>query len=178
MKEIKQEITGSHNIQVSGDFIKTEKVTRKNTITPNYDINISQAQAKQIKDKVNEMAASVPKEKISNEYRKIWTSLNNKFKLTSYLLMTKEQFDDAMKFLNKMDVSYYRNKLKKNNNEEWRKKTITAIRARANNLRMNRDDFYEYVKRVLLLKKPILSITELSDTRLKQLYTKIFSVRY
>ena len=133
---------------------------------------ISDAQAKQIKDKVEEMATSVSKEKVSAEFRKIWTWLKDQLNVSAYQLIAKEDFNEAMKLLSRYNASYYRGKLKKTDNDVYRKKMYGAIHARAKELNI---DIHSFATGVLKLKKPLISLTELSDTRLKKLYDKVFS---
>ncbi|MDR3226638.1 MAG: ORF6C domain-containing protein, partial [Prevotellaceae bacterium] len=142
-----------------------------------YNRHISEYQAKQIKDKVDEIATSVPKEKVGEEYKKIWSLLKDKFNVTSYHLIVKEQFDDVIKFLSKLNAYKYRQKARKNNNEKYRKELYGAIYAKVNELKMSKDELYVYVENILSLKKPISSLTDLSDTRLKKIYTKLFNKR-
>ena len=179
MGEVKNEIKGNNNIIAGRDVIKADKIVNrfvnKTEVIHNPDEHISPAQAREIQEKVSELATSVEKEKQAKEFQRIYGLLKSKFKVPKYDLIPKEQFDDAMKFLCKFNASTYRKSLRRTDNESWKKKTRSDIRARASKLGMSREEFYEYVERVLELKNPILSITELSDTRLKKLYDKIFN---
>lgn len=171
-------IKGNNNVKnviVGGDYINTNKVIRKTEVVYDKDEYISVAQAREIQEKVSELATSVEKGKQAKEFQRIYGLLKSKFKVPRYDLIAKEQFDDAMKFLSKLNASTYRKELRSTDNEEWKKKMRSSIRAKANQLGMSREEFYEYVERVLELKNTISSITELSDTRLKKLYDKIFS---
>ncbi|MDR2407582.1 MAG: ORF6C domain-containing protein [Bacteroidales bacterium] len=187
------QITNQYNIQgdeVQGDKVQGDKIMgdkihvniinktlpnkpRKNSVTLNYDVHISEAQSKKIKDKIDEIVE--PLENKTNAYKNIYSSLYKKFNVTSYKTIAKEQFDEALRFLDILNISYYRPKLRKTNSDAWRKQMYKSIHARVNNLKMNKDDLLSFAEKKLELKKPITSISELSDTRLKKLYEIIFS---
>jgi hypothetical protein len=177
MAKINQKISGNHNIQVAGNYITTPKVVVKHEVKYDPNIHINNAQAKQIKDRVDEIMLSIAAERKKNEYGKLWNALKNKFNVSSYHVITKDQFDDVMKFLSRINVSYYRGKLRKNDNLQWRNGMYKSIYARSNSLNWSKEQLYDYVSKVLELKTPICSMSELSDTRLKKVYDQIFSKR-
>jgi len=86
MAKIKQEIKGNNNIQVAGDFIKTEKVVRKIEVIHNPDEHISDAQAKEIQDRIKKIAYERIGEKESkykSAYASAYKSLYDRYH-TSY----------------------------------------------------------------------------------------------
>jgi hypothetical protein len=173
MKEIKQEITGNHNIQIAGDFIKTEKIVRKTEIIHNADEFITDSQAKEIRDRVKKIAEERAGENrfTSAPYGLVYNSLYNRYKITKYQLLPKEKYNDAIKWLDKQ-IAIYRSKLKNVDNEQYRKDMYKSIHARANQLGV---DIHSFAEHTLELKKPLSSLTELSDMRLKKLYSKLFN---
>ena len=176
MERIHQQITGNNNIQVSGNYITTNKITNKTVVPHNSDLHISDAQAKEIKDKVYKIAESRAGERKFNSappYGLAYKDLYDKFKITSYKLLQKDEFDDAMKWLDKQ-IAIYRPKLKNVDEQQWRKDMYKSIFARSRQLGIN---IYEFASDVLELKKPLESLSELSDLRLKKLYSKVFSKR-
>jgi hypothetical protein len=175
MAKINQKINGDHNIQVSGNYITSPKVVVKYDVTPNPNIHITDAQAKQIKDRVDDIMLSVAAVKKKGEYAKLWNALKHKFRVSSYHLIAKDQFDEVMNYLHTVDVSYYRGKSRKNNNPQWRKEMYTAIYARLNNLNWSKDQLYYYAAGIS--GKPVSSLTDLSDIHLQKVYDHIFSKR-
>jgi len=175
MKEVRQKISGNNNIQVGGDFIKTEKLVKTTQVIHNPDEHITDAQAKEISDKVKKLAEGMLGDSKGKQqpYGKAYTSLYNRFNITSYKLLPKNKFEDAIKWLEKQ-IAIYRPKLKNVDAEQWRKDMYKSIHARSNQLSINIHDF---AMTTLELKKPIASLKELSDTRLKKLYEKLFSKR-
>lgn len=181
-QSINQSIKGNNSIQIGinqGTIIKTEKITRRNEIKINPDIHISELQAKQIKDlidkivDINFLAGKKPKSKL---YPETWNSLYSHFNITSYKAMPKELFDEVMNWLNKQIAYIHRPKLRKGNNDEWRKQLYGAIYAKSQNeLKFTKEELYKFACEKLEIKKQITSLTDLSDTRLKKLYQLIFS---
>lgn len=184
--KITQKSKGNHNLQVGlnqGTIIKTDKVVKKNDVVTNPEIHISQEQAKKIKELVNSIVkiyeqagkfhSSADKGKC---FAQTWISFNNRFNLTSYHLLPKEKFDDAINWLQKQIAYDHRPKLRKSNNPQWKKDMYGAIYAKAqNDLHLDKEGLYQYAFDKLKLKKPIHSLKDLSDTRLNKLYKIIFS---
>lgn len=170
---INQDINGNNNIQVAGDYIRTEKIVRTTQVIHNPDEHITDAQAKEIRDKVQKIAEEKAGEKkySSPPYGAVYNTLYNRYNITKYTLLPKDKYEDAIKWLDKQ-IAIYRPKLKNVDPEQYRKEMYKSIHARANQLHI---DIHEFAETALGLKKPISSLKELSDTRLKKLYNKLFS---
>jgi hypothetical protein len=95
MEDVKQEIWGCNNVQVAGDYIITGKIVRKTEVIHNADFHITDAQAKEIRDIVQKIAE--PRKSYQNAYG----ALYNKYKITSYKLLPKDKYEDAIKWLKK-----------------------------------------------------------------------------
>lgn len=181
MDKLKLKITGNKNIQVgvnNGSIIQTQKVINRTTATPNPEIHISDEQAFYIKEKVDELVDIVCKAKNVEKkeaYSEVYGSLKHHFKVTGYKFIPKDKFVDATRYLEQLKVLKYRSALKKTDNAEYRKQLYKAIHAKANELGWDNDTLYNFINTLLVPKKPILSLKELSDTRLKKIYTKLFS---
>lgn len=184
--KVTQKSNGNNNLQIGvnqGTVIKTERVTKKNEVIINPKIHITQEQAKQIYDSVNEIVEineKAGKFKTSADkgmfFAQTWTSFKNRFNVTSYHLLPKEKFNEALSWLKKQIAYKHRPKLRKVNNAEWKKAVYGAIYAKAQNeLRMDKLALYEFASEKLKLKFPITSLKELSDARLKKLYQIMFS---
>ncbi len=184
--KVSQISKGNNNIQVGvnqGTIIKTGKVVKKNEVVTNPEIHISQGQAKQILDAVNkivEINEQAGKFKDSKDkgrfFLQTWTSFKNRFSVTSYHLLPKEKFEEAIDWLQKQIAYDHRPKLRKTNNPQWKKDIYGAIYAKAQNeLHLDKDGLYQFAFDKLKLKEPIKSLKDLSDTRLNKLYKIIYS---
>ncbi|MDR2130989.1 MAG: hypothetical protein LBP56_07495 [Odoribacteraceae bacterium] len=172
MKKINQKIEGNNNIQVAGDFIKTEKLITRTQVVHDPGLHINDAQAKEIKDRVKKIAESRSEES-KYSFGQAYNALYKKYSITSYKLLQKDQYEDAIKWLDRQ-IAIYRPKLKNADNERYRKDMYKAIHARANQVGI---DIHEFAVTSLGLKKPLSSLTELSDARLNKLYTKLYSIK-
>jgi hypothetical protein len=172
MEKINQRITGNNNIQVGGDYISTNRLIKKTEVIHDSDMYITDSQAKEIRDRIHKIAESRAGEnKFKNApYGQVFNSLYNRYSITKYTLLPKEKFDDAIKWLNKQ-VAIYRPKLKKIDNEQYRKDMYKAINAKANQIGV---EVHDFANEKLGLKKPITSLKELSDARLGKLHAKLF----
>lgn len=183
---IAQESKGNNNVQIGinqGTIIKTEKITKRNEVVPNPETDITQEQAKQILEAVNKIVElnektgkfKTPKDK-GLCFSQTWTAFKNKFNVTSYHLLPKEKFEEAIDWLKKQIAYEHRPKLRKNNNQEWKKEMFKAIYAKAqNDYGMDKEGLYQFVQSKLNLKSPISSLKDLSDVRLNKVYKLLFS---
>lgn len=115
MKKVSQKVDGNNNIQVAGDYIKTEKIIRKTEVIHDANKYISDAQALQIREKITEIVNMIaskkrPKTKI---FPQEYGALYKNFGITKYTLVPKDKFDDAIKWLQKRIVFYEKKITKK-----------------------------------------------------------------
>lgn len=168
MGKTQQTIIGNNNIQIAGD-VKTEKIVHKTEVIYDKDLHITDEQAKTIQEKIHKIAQE--KTNDPKAYAMSYGAFKKHFRVTSYKTLPKEKYDEAIEWLNKQ-IAMNRKGLRKNDPEQWRKDMYKSIHARANELNI---DIHSYATDVLQTKKPIISLTELSDTRLKKLYEKLFN---
>jgi Putative DNA-binding domain/ORF6C domain len=183
---IKQKAKGQKIQQIGQNFgkiINTDKVQNVTEVIYEPTLHITDQQAKQIKDKVDEIVSINDKagkfkttESKSKFYAKTWSDLKNKFSVTKYTLLPKEKFDNCLDWLQSQIAYKHRPKLRSQNNEEWKKQMYSSIYAKAqNDFKMDKIELYKYTQNKLKLDKPITSLKDLSDVKLKKLYQHIFS---
>lgn len=179
--KIKQELEGNNNVQVGvnyGKIVQAKKIIKKIEVVHDADVHISDAEAKQLKDKVDEIVelrSKVEGKDKSYCYKRVYNELYNHFNIPSYKLLPKNQFDEAIKWFDKQKVYRYRPKLRNVDNNEYRKQLYKSIHAKANQLKWGNEELYNFINDFLLPKVRITSLTEMSDTRLKKIYNKLFS---
>ncbi|WP_314299683.1 hypothetical protein [Capnocytophaga sputigena] len=181
MKNVKQSIKGSNNLQIvtnNAPIIHTGKLTTKINVIHNPENHITDAQAQQIKEKVIECATilasdgSNKKSLIQKQYGKLY----KRYGITKYSLLPKEKFEDAIKWL-KREVAASRKVLKDNAPTEWRKAQYASINARGRQIGMDREALLIYATQVLELANTLSSLKDLEDDQLQKLYNKIFGKR-
>lgn len=173
-----QKIKGNNNIQVGGDFVKTDKVVKKTEVIHNSNEHITSEQQYEIKtliDKLVQMLSSSNKENTSHFYSREWTTFKKQFKIPSYKVLKKEDYKKAIQWLSKRIAYLGRPKLRKTDNSQYRKELYKGIYARGKQLGMEKQDIIDFAIKSLNIKNSITSLKELSDTRLKKLNQKIFN---
>lgn len=180
MKKVIQSITGDNNIQVAvnnGKIINTKKVKQVTEVLHAPDVHITDAQALEVRIKITEIAEMVATNKgtLASVIKKEYNAFYSQFGCTSYKLLPKERFEDALKWLSKRTAYHGKKNLRQGDTNEWRKKQYTAINTRARQLKMNREQMLFFAQERLELKQPLESIKDLSDTRLQKLYNFIMN---
>lgn len=163
--------------------IKMEKLKNENNVSPNPEYHISGEQAIQIKthiDKIVELNENAGKFKKKEDkgkcYRKTWNSFYDNVGVTSYLILPKEKFDEAIKWLQQQEA-IQKPKLRRTNNDEWRKKNYSAIWSKLRELGLEREKAYEIANERLILKQPISSLKDLGEQNLEKLYQIIMKMK-
>lgn len=141
--KIQQKAKGNKIQQIGQNFgkiINTNKVQNVTEVKYNEQLHITDQEAKQIKDKIDEIVEINDKagrfktsESKSKFYAKTWSDLKNKFSVTKYTLLPKEKFNECMKWLQTQIAIKHRPKLRSQNNAEWKKQNYGAIYAKAQN---------------------------------------------
>lgn len=145
----------------------------KNEITPD-ETCITGTQAAKIKELVKNIAE---KEVIggmdnSKAFAKTYSSLYKHMGVSSYLLIKKEHYSDAIKYLNQQNA-LKRSKTRRRNNKYWREDIYKAIYARARELGISKEELYTIVGNRFDTK--ITSLKELGEQKLDRLRKYLFS---
>ncbi len=176
---------GNENISINGDrntVIKTTNIynntTTKNPtkFIPNYDIHISSEQAHEIQRLISEI---VDKEVIGGmdkdkAYGKWGTQLRNYMKVNSYLAIKIEDYEKAIKYLSKQNA-LKRSKLRRKDNDSWRKDIYKSIYSRASQLAISSDEVKNIANK--RYEKNISSLKELGERELDDLRKYIFNIK-
>jgi hypothetical protein len=183
--EINQKAVGKNIQQIGqhfGNVIHTNRFQQKTEVLYEPSLYITDQQAKQIKDKIDEIVDIHDKagkfktrEGKSKFYAQTWQSLRNRFGVTKYTLLPKNEFEECMKWLQSQIAFKHTPILRRSNNPEWKNKRYGAIYAKArNDWRMDKEEVYEFAFQKLKLKQPISSLKDLNDTKLNKLYKILF----
>lgn len=169
MKEINQSISGSNNVQIVGDYIITSKHTTKIEVMHNPDLHISDAEARMIVEKINEVVNVLSKNDTDKKklYPQIYNALKTKFHCNKYSLIPKGEFNNAIKFLSKYKgMNFSKSKL----TQLQRVDRYKAIHAKCHELNISDNAMHQLINDYLSHKKTYNSLTELSDTSLNNVY--------
>ncbi|MCB5286171.1 MAG: HNH endonuclease, partial [Candidatus Cloacimonetes bacterium] len=113
---------------------------------------------------------------VSKTRMDIWSSLNRKFKVTKYALIPFESSDDAIKYMH-LQINLARPSLRRKNPDMWKKSLYKPIYARANELGLSKGELYMLAYQKIPLKKPILSLTELTMRDLERLNNLLKNIK-
>lgn len=180
---IKQKAKGK-NINQIGQVITTKPVKQVTEVLYDPDYHISEEQAKKIKGKVDEIVkinnqAGKLNDQISTGklYRKTWNFLYDRYGITTYKLLPKEEYEDCVKWLQKQIAGIHVPKLRRVDNKLWRNKRYTSIYTKIKELGMSKEELFQFALGRLPLSQPISSISELKEQKLDKLYKLIRALK-
>jgi hypothetical protein len=154
-------------------------INQKKIVRPQYSRepgDISEEQAFEIKRRIEDLAQIDEQAGRGNTYGKWQNHFKNAFHLTSYKKLSLEKYDEAIQFLNQQRGRSLP-KLRRANNNEWRKRIYRAIWPLARELSMTHEQVYDFAFKELELNKPICSLTELGEQNLERLRDKLRSLK-
>lgn len=178
---------GDSSIAVTGDanvigdnntVIHTRKVVRKvvNRVQPGPE-HISPAQAHDIQLAVGKLVEIGVKAGDGTErelYARWYSSLKKRFNTNSYLMIPAELGGEALSWL-KQQAGLKRPKLRRTDNEAWRKQLYKAIWARSRQVGLSKGEVYNLV--LTRLGRRVTSLKPLGERSLKQLYNIVFALQ-
>ncbi|HPA21320.1 MAG TPA: toll/interleukin-1 receptor domain-containing protein [Verrucomicrobiae bacterium] len=173
---VHQVASGNRNVQVGRDYIRTEKHTTRNVIQPGPE-HITDEQAAQIKAMIDGLAEIDVAAGRPDSHGKWYSRLYRMFPCrNSYHLIYREDFPAVMADLRREAVKA-RPKLRRTNNQEWRRRHTRAIWARARRLGLSHDKVHQLATERLGLKKALRSLNELGEQNLERFYRIIMNLR-
>jgi hypothetical protein len=157
-----------NRVQVAGrDIINTKKHVQRVEITPD-DRHISGEQKERLLAVNKELAERLAGENGRPDYSAGHRLLQSHFGITSYLLIPREKFDEALAYL-KQQRAINRSKLRRRNPDAYQKDFYRAIWARAGELGWGKPEVYQFAFEKLELKRPISTLKMLGPNQLKSL---------
>lgn len=173
---ISQTVTGDHNILAGRDvFVNTRPPKPRITVVSTED-HIDSAQQFEIKrliDVLVEMEMATGNRPSAQAlYAAWWSKFKRRFKVPKYSLLPKDRYEEAIVWL-RQQGGMLRPRLRRSNNQVWRKVHYKGIWARARQLGLSNDDVHEIAS--ALAGKKISSLTELGERLLKRLYQNLYS---
>jgi hypothetical protein len=164
-------IKGNNNQVAGRDIINN--INRKETIVRPFQPgpeHISAVQAKKLYDlvlKAAERDAGGDPDKIGSKRAGWWSRLRNHYGVPNYREIPAHLGDEAIKWL-QQQIAMNRPKIRRANNQEWRKDHYIGIWAKMSELGMSKGDIYALVKE--RLGKQVVSLTKLGERDLKAFY--------
>jgi hypothetical protein len=162
-------VVGDGNrVQVAGrDLIHTEKLVRRNTITPD-ERHLSVEQ----RDRLRDVAGEIARRLNGGGIAAVHAMLQRRFQVPSYLLIPRERFGDALSFL-RQQRAIRRSRLRTDDPVAYANDFYRAIFAGARELGWDGEQVYRFATEKLTLKNPLTSLKELGSVQLKSLATAV-----
>lgn len=168
-----QMVEGNSNIVAGRDLnVHTDRIIKKTIVqTDPGGKHISNYTARKIKELVDEyinMHSDAGCDSRGAAGR-IWSRLKIKFNVTTYKEISLDDSDDVIRWLY-AQINMTRPKLRKTNSEKWRISLYKPIYARARELGISKEGLYILAQNRLSLKRPIVSLKELTQKNLEKLH--------
>ncbi len=157
-----------HHVQVAGrDLIRTEKIIRRNTITPD-ERHLTIAQRDRLREVAGELAVRLAGANGRGGIAAVHAMLQRHFQVPSYLLIPRERYNDALSFLSQQRA-IHRSRLRDHDPVAYANDLYRAIFAGARELGWSGERVYQFAAEKLSLKSPLASLKELGPVQLKTL---------
>lgn len=166
-------VSGNGNsVQVAGrDVIHTTKHIQRNAITPDQH-HLSVEQREQVQSVIAELAARLAGRDGGPNFAGAHRMLQRRFNVTSYLLLPRPKFAEALAFL-KQQRAIHRSRLQQRNPLAYRNDLFRVVFAGACELGWNRECVCRFALETLGLIRPIESLKELGPVQLKSLASAV-----
>jgi hypothetical protein len=163
------QVTGHRNVvQVAGrDFIQTDKLVRRNTITPD-ERHLTVEQRERIRKVAGELADRLAGDDGESNFAAVHRMLQRRFQVPSYLLIPRIRFDEALSFL-RQQRAINRSHLRRRNPIAYQNDFYRAIFAGARELGWDGEKVYPFATEKLGLRTAVVSLKALGPVQLKKL---------
>lgn len=165
----KVEVSGrGHRVHVAGrDLIHTEKLVRRNTITPD-ERHLTVVQRDRLRKVIDELAERLAGTNGRGGVSAVHAMLQRRFQVSSYLLIPRERYDEALRFLCQQRA-IHRSRLRDRDPVAYANDLYRAIFAGARELGWDGEHVYQFATEQLALKRALVSLKELGPIQLKTL---------
>lgn len=162
-------VTGHRNVvQVAGrDLIQTEKLVRRNTITPD-ERHLTVEQRERIRVVAGELADRLAGDDGGANFAAVHRMLQRRFQVASYLLIPRSRCDEALSFL-RQHRAINRSRLRRRNPVAYQNDFYRAIFAGARELGWDGEQVNRFAAEKLALKTAVASLKALGPVQLKTL---------
>lgn len=158
---------GRDVFQAAGDLsVNKKEVVRP--VIPREPYHITEAQAAEIRQRLNELGERDEKAGRGSTYGAWMNRFKKQFDLASYARLDGGKFDEAIIWL-KQQKAQNRSRLRRTSNTAWRQDHYVIIYGCVSTLKWSKPQLYQFAFEKLDLKKPIQSLKELGEQNLEAL---------
>lgn len=164
--QIVRVVGDANHVQIAGrDLITTHKHVQRNIITPN-ERHLTVEQSSILRRVIGEVALRLGSAKNGPNYAAVHRLLQQRFAVHSYILIPRDQFDDAVSFL-KERRAIYRSRMRRSDPAAYQNDLFRSIFFAADKLEWSPSQVCEYATKMLRIEEPIASLKELGPIQLK-----------
>jgi hypothetical protein len=162
-------VTGQRNlVQVAGrDLIRTEKLIRRNTITPD-ERHLTTEQRERIREVAGELADRLAGDDGNANFAAVHRMLQRQFHVASYLLIPRNRYGEALSFL-RQHRAINLSRLRCRNPVAYQNDFYRAIFAGVRELGWDGEQVYRFATEKLATNAPVVSLKALGAVQLKTL---------
>ena len=160
----------AENVQVvAGDFISTPRHVVRNVVRPD-ESHLDAEQVGQIRALIADVADRMADGAGTPNFAAVHRQLQRRFGVSSYLLIPRAHFLEAVDFL-KRQRALHRRSLRRRDPAAYDQDLFRAVSARARELGWDRDRLCHFATEHLRLRRALVSLRELGSNQLRQLAT-------
>lgn len=162
----------AENVQVvAGDFIATQRHVTRNVVVPD-ESHLDAEQVGHVRALIADVADRMADDSGAPNFAAVHRQLQRRFQVSSYLLIPRARFDEAVAFL-KRQRALHRRVLRRRNPPAYGQDLCRSIYARARELGWDRDRLCAFAAAHLRLRRPLGSLRELGSNQLRMLASMV-----
>jgi hypothetical protein len=159
--------TGNHVVVAGRDVVQTVRRIERAAITPD-DRHVTVEQREEIRGLIGELAVRLARDDGAPNFAAGHRMLQNRFKVASYLLVPRERFSEAVRFL-KQQRAIHRSHLRRRNPAAFGRDRQRAVFSRAAALGWDRSRLFRFARERLNLGETVSSLRQLGPNQLSRL---------
>lgn len=150
-----------------GDLTVTSRLVRRNVITPD-DRHLAREQRTRLRAAVHDLASRMARVGAPPNFAAVHAMLQRRFAVTSYLLIPRERYGEALEYLRR-ELVIRRGVLAHRDPARLRVELFRAIYARAGELGWSREELYRFAAERLDVPERITSLKQFGADQLRKL---------
>lgn len=163
---------GSTVLNVGRDVNFNPRITRRTIVRPGPE-HLLPEQARCVQERIEQLVELDPEPDLRRKYKRWWGELKTHFRVPTYREIPASQYCEVIAWFQQQGVRL-RPKLRRTDNQKWRRSLFTGIFARAGELGMTHEQVHAFAGSILGMATPPVSLSDLSEMKLKRVYDAFF----
>ncbi len=154
-----------------GDLTVTSRLVRRNVITPD-ERHLAREQRTRLRAAIHDLACRMARVDGPPNLGAVHTMLQRRFAVTSYLLIPRERYSEALEYLHR-ELVVRRSLLARRDPARLRLELFRAIYARAGELGWSREELYRFAAERLGVPERVTSLKQFGADELRKLVDRM-----